>query len=445
MNSLSILIFNSKYVSLFFIFAILASAVLIYDGYFSSIHAKKPKSYKDVNIVDKGLKFEPIASGFDFPTGMAFVGPDDIIVIEKNTGQVIRIRNGTELEEPLLQVNIANTSERGLLGVAVSKSQNNDSAFPYVFLFYTESKDKTGEKILGNRLYRYDLVDNKLVNPKLLLDLPFLPGPSHDGGVLAVGPDGKSLYLVIGNLNFIQNQTYMTKAQNVKDGPAPDGRGGILRITFDGETIDGKGILGDEDPLSKYYAYGLRNSFGIGFDPLTGQLWDTENGQSTNDEINLVQPGFNSGWRVIQGPSSLKADFDKNDLEDFDGKGNYRDPEFDWFDTIAPTSVLFFNSDKLGDRYENDLFIGSVKNGTLYQFELGDNRSQLDLKGPLADKIADNSSELKDVTFANKLGVITDLEVGPDGYLYVLSDFRRDGTIFKISQIDNMTSTTKNE
>jgi aldose sugar dehydrogenase len=438
-NSLSILICNSKYVSFFFIFAILASVVLIYDGYFSSIHAKKPKSYKDVNIIDKGLMFEPVASGFDFPTGMVFIGENDMIVIEKNTGQVIRIQNGTELQEPLLQVNIANTSERGLLGIAVSQPHYKNSTFPYVFLFYTESIDKTGEKILGNRLYRYDLVDNKLVNPKLLLDLPFLPGPSHDGGVLTVGPDGESLYLVIGNLNFIQNLTYMTKAQNVKDGPTPDGRGGILRISFDGDVIDGKGILGDDDPLNKYYAYGLRNSFGIGFDPLTGQLWDTENGQSTNDEINLVQPGFNSGWRVIQGPSSLKADFDKNDLEDFGGKGSYRDPEFDWFDTVAPTSVLFFNSDKLGDRYENDLFIGSVKNGTLYHFELSENRSQLDLNGPLADKIADNSSELKDVTFANKLGVITDLEVGPDGYLYVLSDFRRDGTVFRISPTDNMT------
>ena len=236
-----------------------------------------------------------------------------------------------------------------------------------------------------------------------------------------------------------------TRVLNIRGGNDPDGRGGILRISFDGDVIDGKGILGDDDPLNKYYAYGLRNSFGIGFDPLTGQLWDTENGQSTNDEINLVQPGFNSGWRVIQGPSSLKADFDKNDLEDFGGKGSYRDPEFDWFDTVAPTSVLFFNSDKLGDRYENDLFIGSVKNGTLYHFELAENRSQLDLNGPLADKIADNSSELKDVTFANKLGVITDLEVGPDGYLYVLSDFRRDGTIFRISPTDYMTNTTKNE
>jgi aldose sugar dehydrogenase len=278
------------------------------------------------------------------------------------------------------------------------------------------------------------------VNPKLLLDLPYISGPSHDGGVLTIGPDRKSLYLVIGNLNFMQNQTYMTKAQNVKNGPAPDGRGGVLRITFDGEVVGGKGILGNEDPINKYYAYGLRNSFGISFDPVTGDLWDTENGQSTNDEINLVEPGFNSGWKIIQGPSFLKEDFDKNDLEDFGGKGVYRDPEFDWFDTVAPTSVLFFNSDKMGDQYENDLFIGSVKNGTLYHFELSEDRSQLDIDGPLADKIADNSSELQEVTFASKLGIITDLEVGPDGYLYVLAEYRRDGTIFRISPIDHITN-----
>jgi glucose/arabinose dehydrogenase len=226
----------------------------------------------------------------------------------------------------------------------------------------------------------------------------------------------------------------MTKAQNVKDGPAPDGRGGILRITFDGDVIDGKGILGDESPLNKYYAYGLRNSFGIGFDPLTGNLWDTENGQSTHDEINLVKPSFNSGWKVIQGPSSFKKDFDTNELEDFGGKGEYRDPEFGWFDAIAPTSVLFFNSDKLGDEYDNDLFVGSVKNGTLYHFDLNEDRTHLDLDGPLADKIADTSAELQDVIFANKLGIITDLEVGPDGNMYVLADYKRDGTIFRITR-----------
>ncbi|MFI5407388.1 MAG: PQQ-dependent sugar dehydrogenase, partial [Nitrososphaerales archaeon] len=299
-----------EFIYLIFILTTIAFIIIIHhDGVL--ISAKKVKSYADINITDSNLRFQPIASGFEFPTGMAFLNLNDILVIEKNTANVIRIKNGTELKEPVLHVNVANMSERGLLGIAVSQSDDNNITNPrYVFLFYTETDKNDSQKILGNRLYRYEFIDDKLVNPKLLLDLPYLPGPSHDGGVLRTGPDNDSIYLVIGNLNFAQNETYITRAQNAKDGPAPDGRGGILRVTFDGDVVGGRGILGNESPLNKYYAYGLRNSFGIGFDPITGNLWDTENGQSKHDEINLVRAGFNSGWKVIQGPSSLEKEFD---------------------------------------------------------------------------------------------------------------------------------------
>jgi aldose sugar dehydrogenase len=265
------------------------------------------------------------------------------------------------------------------------------------------------------------------------LDLPAFPGTSHNGGVLKIGPDNKTLYLVIGNVNFRQNQTYMTKSENVKDGPLPDGRAGILRVTFDGGAVDEEGFLGNENPLNKYYAYGIRNSFGIGFDPVTGNLWDTENGNHMNDEINLVRPGFNSGWPVIQGPSILKDNFDKNKLENFDGNGVYMDPEFNWEDTVAPTSLLFFNSDKLGQEYQNDLFVGSAKNGTIFHFDLNENRTHLDLDGPLSDRVADTSEELGDVTFAKGIGLVTDLEVGPDGYLYVLTSIKYDAVLFRIT------------
>ena len=167
--------------------------------------------------------------------------------------------------------------------------------------------------------------------------------------------------------------------------------------------------MGDGHPLDKYYAYGIRNSFGIGFDPLSGNLWDTENGQSKHDEINLVKPGFNSGWGAIQGLSANKPEFISKDLVDFGGRGIYRDPEFEWLNSVAPTSVLFLNSDKFGSNYENDLFIGSVKNGTIYHFHLIKDRTQLDLEGPLADKVADDNSEQenKDMVFAKGFGIIT--------------------------------------
>ena len=171
-----------------------------------------------------------------------------------------------------------------------------------------------------------------------------------------------------------------------------------------------------------YYAYGIRNSFGIAFDPLTGNLWDTENG-GNYDEINLVEPGFNSGWEKVIGKASLLEVFDQDDLVDFDGNGEYSDPEFSWATNsnfrTAPTSIVFFDSDKLGIQYENEMFVGDV-HGNIYHFKLEKDRMKLILNGPLADEVADDFSEIEDLIFAEFPGVITDLKVGPDGYLYVL-------------------------
>jgi len=382
-------------------------------------------------VNDTGLQVQVYASGFKFPTGMNFLGPDDILVIEKNTGKVKEIKNGT-ISGTVLDVNVANVSERGLLGIAISDKPK------YVFLFYTETESVDGGKVLGNRLYRYEYDNGKLINPKLLLDLPTIPGPSHNGGVLKIGPDKKSVYLVIGNLNYVQNQSFITKAQNNKNGPPPDGRGGVLRITFDGGVVDNKGLLGGEDPLNKYYAYGIRNSFGIGFDTLTGNLWETENGRSTDDEINIALPGFNSGWKQVIGFSNETPGFNKENLEDFGGKGTFRDPEFVWSDTVAPTSVLFLHTDNLGPKYKDTLLVGSVKNGTIFNFPLDKTRTHLILSGPLSDKKADNNYETDSVTFGRNFGIITDLQLGPDGNLYVLSNYKRDGTIFKINATNNI-------
>lgn len=393
------------------------------------VYAQEDTESPRVN--DTNLQIQEYSSGFKFPTGMNFLGPDDILVIEKNTGKVKEIKNGSVVGT-VLDVNVANVSERGLLGIAVASEPN------YVFLFYTETENVDGGDVLGNRLYRYEYDNGKLVNPKLLLDLPTIPGPSHNGGVLKIGPDNKSVYLVIGNLNYVQNLTYITKAQNNKDGPPPDGRGGILRITFDGGVVDGEGVLGNDDPLNKYYAYGIRNSFGIGFDSVTGNLWETENGRSTDDEINLVLPGFNSGWREVIGFSNETDEFNEENLETFGGKGIYREPEFIWRDTIAPTSILFIHTDNLGPKYKDNMFVGSVKNGTIFNFPLDQNRTHLVLTGPLADKTADNNQETGSVTFGRNFGIITDLQIGPDGNLYVLSNYKHDGTVFKVSAKTNM-------
>jgi aldose sugar dehydrogenase len=372
---------------------------------------------------DKNLKVETVFQGIRFPTTMAFLGPNDILVLEKEKGTVRRIVDGKMLPEPLLHVNVSSQFERGMLGIAVAK---NMTGHTYVFLYYTEAPARNADTPLGNRLYRYELMDNKLVNPKLLLNLPATPGAAHNGGVIKIGPDN-NVYTVIGD-----NEVHRTQSENYKDGPAPDGTGGILRITQDGQPVPNP-PLGDKYPLNLYYAYGIRNSFGMSFDPVTGKLWDTENGPIYDDEINLAEPGFNSGWAITQGISIYNNRPDG--FVDFNGKGNYSPPKFTWHHTVAPTALAFLHSDKLGKQYANDMFVGDFNHGRIYHFKLTANRTELDLKGPLADKVAVIDSENEQIIFATGFGGITDLEIGPDGYLYVVTIGRvslDQGAIYRI-------------
>jgi aldose sugar dehydrogenase len=354
---------------------------------------------------------------------------------------------GSILEKSLLDVNLANENERGMLGIAVANNTQNGKAHTYVFVYFTESKSskiaddgcpspepnncKHESERLRNRLYKYELVNNELLNPKLLLDLPASPGPSHNGGVVLLGPDD-NIYTVIGDLI----QRNKTLAQNREDSEDPDGRGGILRITQDGYTV-GKGILGDTHPLNKYYAYGIRNSFGLDFDPLTGNLWDTENGEDYGDEINLVKPGFNSGWSKVQGIwSARKLDLAQekpDDLVEFNGKGDYSPPELTWKEAVAPTALKFMPTDKLKKEYKGDLFVGDHNNGYIYHFDLNKDRTELVLTGKLSNRVADTNAENDEanIIFGTGFGSITDIQVGPyDGYLYGVSFM--EGKIYRI-------------
>jgi aldose sugar dehydrogenase len=398
--------------------------------------AKIARSRGAINIDDPNLKYEVVASGLKSPTTMTFLGPNDILVNEKLNGTVQRIIDGKIQPQPVLDVSVANKNERGMLGIAVAKpnSTNGKSSPTYVFASFTETKVEgsdicpkpsyclAGHDPIGNRLYRYEFDNNtgKLVNPKLLLDLPAVPGPGHNSGKIIIGPDN-NIYFTIGDVG-----AYKTETQNYPNNPNSNGTSGVYRITQDGKAV--KGIIGDKDPLDKYYAYGLRNSFGMDFDPVTGKLWDTENGAACCDEINLVDPGFNSGWRKVQGFWEVKGNTYGNmvqnptDLVDFGGKGKYRSPEFVWLNTTGPTAIKFLNSDKLGKQYQNDMFVADYHGGNIYHFKLNQNRTGLVLNGTLADKIANNAQELGDIIFVAGMGAITDLQVSPyDGYLYAVS------------------------
>ena len=345
-------------------------------------------------------------------TTMTFV-EDDILFLQKSNGMVRLIQDGVLQDKPVLDVNVDSIGEKGMLGITSVDSS--------VYLYFTEAEKDGGESI-GNKIYKYEWDGETLLNPILLKDLP--SGVSHNGGAMTVGLDNQ-VYAVIGDTlrySLLQNKPIEWLKEediNFKD------NGVILQL----ET---------EKP---YFAMGIRNSFGLAIDPVTGNLWATENGDDDFDEINLIPEKFNSGWIVIMGPAT------EDELERLPGYEDYvyDDPKFTWEAVVAPTGLDFAKFQET-DVYDNSLFVGDCNTGNLYKFELNENRDGFEFTSPfLQDNVVNYDEIMDEIIIGTGFGCVTDIERGPDGFLYVVS--LSEGTIFRILPTASAVNTTnlKNE
>jgi glucose/arabinose dehydrogenase len=298
------------------------------------------------SLEDPNLAVRTLVSGLQQPTTMAFLGANDILVLEKASGKVQRVVNGT-VRGAVLDLAVNSASERGLLGIALDP---HFPAMPFVYLYWTESTTGADSAVLaetpllGNRVDRFLWDGTTLTMDRNLIHLRAFQNDAtngvmrgnHDGGVLRFGPDGK-LYIFFGD-NGRRGQM-----QNLPDGPGcnalpcpaipqgnlPDDQFGgpepdnahltgvILRLNPDGSTpfdnpfFKAGAQRGGEAGanLQKVFAYGVRNGFGMAFDPVSGALWDAQNGDDSFTEINRVEPGSNLGWVQIMGPVSRIAQF----------------------------------------------------------------------------------------------------------------------------------------
>ena len=383
------------------------------------------------SVSDNNLKVETVTQGLSSPTSMAFIDSKNILVLEKSTGKVRLISNGVLKSSPILTVSVNSESERGLLGVATLKRTTvSGNSKIFVFIYYTGQE-------LRNKVVRYEWTGSSLTNRALILNLPALPSMNHDGGKLLVSSDN-NLYVIIGDLN------HNGKLQNNKDGMDPDDTGVIFRI-HKPDTVSTVADVSNpftltetQDLLSKYYAYGIRNSFGLAMDGLTGRLWQTENGPNSYDEINYIRhhvngvnTGFNSGWNKVMGPIS-RTQVTPDQLVNFPGF-KYHDPVFSWKMPIAVTGLAFFHSSKLGTKYQDNLFVGDYLNGNLYLFKVNSERSGLTFDSnqqALKDLVADDENESNGIKFGSGFNGITDVKRSPDGLLYVVSI--NDGKLYRI-------------
>jgi glucose/arabinose dehydrogenase len=330
-------------------------------------------------------------------TTMTFV-EDDILFLQKTDGVVRLIRDGVLQDKPVLDVSVDSIGEKGMLGITSVDSS--------VYLYFTEA-EKDGGESLGNKIYKYEWDGDSLLNPVLLKELP--SNVSHNGGVMTVGLDNQ-VYAVIGDTlhyGLLQNKPIEW---------------------LKGDDIDFKdnGVILQLETEKPYFAMGIRNSFGLAIDPVTGNLWATENGDDDFDEINLIPEKFNSGWIVIMGPATESELASLPGYEDY----VYDDPKFTWEAVVSPTGLDFAKFQET-NAYDNSLFVGDCNTGNLYKFELNENRDGFEFTSSfLQDNVINFNENMDEIIIGTGFGCITDIERGPDGFLYVVS--LSESTIFRI-------------
>ena len=372
--------------------------------------------------ISDGYIVEKLYGGLEFPTTLDFVG-DDILVLEKHSGKVIRIQDmGNQIvvhNQPVLDVSVRYNFYSGMLGIATTPD--------HVYLYYTEAEsgidtleinNKEEGQHAKNRVYQYDWDGEMLVNPVLVKEFIAQQNNDHHGGVMTTGLNNE-VYFAIGD-QFLE-----TIFQNIPTGETYE-TGSIFKI----DTKNNNDV--------ELFAMGVRNCFGLAVDPVTGYLWDTENGAHYFDEINLVTQGFNSGWNSVMGP----IDRDNGCTPSPDTCTDtpqimpppfenfvYSDPEFSWYNTVAPTAIAF--PDKNSSRkYLDSMFVGDFNNGIIYKFQLNTDRTGLVFSNPrLSDLVLDDNDEIDEILFARDFYGISDIKFRGDVmYVTVLGD----GVIYKI-------------
>lgn len=438
--------------------AALCSIVVLIAGSSASAQQTGP------SMVDARLGVRAVAGGLVTPTSIAFLGPRDILAIEKNTGRVQRVVNGA-LQGPVLDLAVNFGSERGLLGIALHPAF---PANPSVYLYWTESTTGADTNVLadtpllGNRVDRFIWNGSSLVFAGNLIRIRAIQADAgqpqrgnHDGGPIAFGSDGK-LYVFAGDVgrrgqlqNLPCGPTATCPGATVPDdqfgGPEPDDAhrtGVVLRLNDDGTTpVDnpffaaGAAMGGEVGAnVQRLFSYGHRNSFGMAVDPLSGGLWLQENGDDSFSELNHVTPGMNGGWVQIMGPVSRIAQFKEiettfggrnlqqlrwppENIADSPGAAlerlfmlpgaHYSDPEFSWKWEVAPAGIGFVNGRRLGPQFAGDLFVGAatsnLEGGYLFHFNLTGNRRAIGVDDPrLEDRVADNLAK-HDITESESL------------------------------------------
>ena len=327
-----------------------------------------------------------MATGLWHPWSLAFLPNGDMLVTERN-GKLRMVRDGRLDADPIAGVPPVHAVRlSGLMEVLPHPqfAQNH-----LVYLTYTKD---VADNMVATTLARGRLDGHQLVEVKDLLMCDPWAGDGGSGSRLAFGADGM-LYMTTG-------------ASNGNAAQEPGSlRGKILRVRDDGTPAPGNPFQGRAGYKAEIYSMGHRNSLGLAFNPVTGDLWNNENGPYGGDEINVIKPGANYGWPKV----SMGREYTGPKLPNF--AEGMTGPLIFWAPSIAPSGMAFYTGDRFPE-WKNNVLVGALLGGAAQGYP--------HLERIIFDKNWDETGRQSLLMELKQR--IRDVRQGPDGLVYVLTD-----------------------
>lgn len=354
--------------------------------------AARTTEKEDPTVRDTVLHFEPvqIAGPFEFPWSIAFL-PDGSMLVTERAGRLQLVAPGAAAREVTGVPAVLYQGTAGLLDVAVDPSFAKNGVIYLSYVHGTEASSTL--RVLKAKL---NSSRKALVKGRVIFESTAAPAVEQYGGRMVVTPDGY-LFLTIGD---------RWEAERAQD--LSDHAGSIIRIRTDGSIPTDNPFVSVAGAKPEIWTYGHRNPQGLAFDPRTGQLWSHEHGPLGGDELNLILPGRNYGWPVI----THGLDYSGEPMGEGATKEGMEQPVHHWVPGIAPSGLA------LEEAGGSTIFwIGALAGQSLIRLEMR------------GDRLLGEQRLLQDV-----LGRIRDVRMGPDGFLYVLTD-DPEGALYRLDPV----------